>query len=139
MDKIKNIFSLAFIFILQETISAIFFSFKYGGVGIGSLIISIFYFVVLIIFTVNQFMYPISFFRGKAAELNTILGKILCPLFLVLPAKIHYVLFIFLLVFWLVDLGLTYKNRNSNSFNRLLAYKILGILAIILLLVYYSI
>ena len=139
LDKTTRALSIAFIFIIQETVSVIFFSFKYGGAGVDSVVITIFYFLIVILFTVNQFLYPLGFFRGKGAQLNTILGKIFCPLFLAVPAHAHNVLFIFLLGFWVVDLGFTHKNRNNNTFNRLLLYKIIGLLLILLLLIYYAV
>ena len=112
---------------------------KYGSFSVDRVVITIFYFLALILFTINQFMYPLSFFRGKGAQLNVIVGKIFCPLFLALPVSAHFVVFIFLLLTWIIDLAFTHKNRNNAIFNRLFVYKLIGLVLLVFILIYYAV
>ena len=42
-----------------------------------------------------------------------------------------------MIITWVLDLVATNKNRNPNTFNRLLAYKVLNLLCLMLLTIYY--
>lgn len=119
--------------------TAIFFSLRYGTITAVAVIVAIIYIVLLILFTVNQFLHPLPIFRNKAAQLNIILSKALVPLFLTFPVLAHYMAFLFLLLVWIIDLVLTHKNRNKKELNRLLGYKIVGLAVLVLMIVYYTV
>ena len=101
--------------------------------------IVVFYYAALILFMINQFLYPLSYFRNKGAQLNLLIGKFLSPIFLVFPVNLHFVLFIILLLFWIIDLAFTHKNRNNARYNRLFIYKINGLIILLLTLIYYAV
>jgi len=56
---------------------------------------------------------------------------------MVLAPKNQFTIFIFILFFLFLDIIITNKNRLKNGINRLLLYKIIGILAVIGLLINY--
>lgn len=94
-------------------------------------VITIIYFIAFTYFIVNQWIDPFPYFRGKLAQLNIMLYKLITPIFLVLSPSYQYILFIFIVVFLVIDILLTNKNRNKSAVNRLLIWKITGLLAIL--------
>ena len=139
LDKMNVVLCTSFIFLIQETSTIIFFSLRYGPQSVVRFFIAIIYFLVVCLFSVNQLMYPLAFFRNNKAQLDVIIGKALCPLFLALPTTAHFVLLLLLLLTWIIDITLTHKNRNSRLFNRLLTYKVFGIILVFMMLAYYSV
>jgi hypothetical protein len=87
--------------------------------------------MALIYFVVNQWINPFPYFRGKFAQLNIILSKLIIPIFLVLSPTYQYILFIVVVIFLIVDILLTNKNRNNSAVNRLLIWKIISLLTIL--------
>jgi uncharacterized membrane protein YfcA len=82
-------------------------------------------------------MFPLQFFRSKLVQFNIIVGKIISPLFLVFSVDQHYLVFLFLMLMWLIDLIATHQNRNHNQYNRQLIYKIIGMVTLAIFLAYY--
>ena len=115
----------------------IIFSFNYGSTNTTDVLIAVLYFIILILFTINQIFSPMPYFRNKLGQFNVIVGKTLCPIFIAFPIHTNYILFILLLITWVIDIILTHKNKNNKEYNRILAYKIWGLIVIILLLCYY--
>lgn len=106
---------------------------------IGDQLITAFYFLSLIFFAINQWLYLFPFFRNKVAQLNCILTKVITPIFIVSPIYLHFLLFIYLIFFYSIDIVLTSKNRNNSSINRLFFYKLEGMLILLITPIYYGI
>ena len=104
----------------------IYFSLGYGKNQPANYIIAIIYFGFVSYFVVNQWINPFPYFRGKFAQLNILLSKVLIPIFMVLNPNYQFIVFIFILIFLILDIALTNKNRNKKAVNRLLIYKIFG-------------
>jgi hypothetical protein len=94
---------------------------------------------MLIAFTINQLFYPLVFFRNKIAQLNMIITKTITPIFLSTSTASHFMIYPIVSTFYIIDLIATNKNKNSHSFNRLLAYKIFVILLLFLLTAHYTV
>jgi hypothetical protein len=125
--------------LIQETLLNIYFGFKYSEMRIGDQLITAIYFISLIFFAINQWFYLFPFFRSKAAQLNCILTKAIAPIFVVTTIELHFLLFIYLIVFFSIDIILTNKNRNNSSINRLFFYKLEGMLILLIVPIYYGI
>lgn len=139
IDKLVLMFSTTFLFLIQESITAIFFSLKYGSTSGSSIALIVVYLMALILFIFNHISFPLPFFRNKFSQINTILGKILVPGFLLGSTNTHFLAFLFMIITWVLDLIATHKNRNSNSINRLLGYKIVNLLCLMMLTIYYMV
>ena len=137
LTKINTALAISFIFMIQESMTVIYFSLRYGTITAAAIVISIIYIIVLFLFSINQFIDPLPVFRNKGAQLNVILGKSLVSLFLTLPTTVHYMVFLLLLLTWIADLILTHKNRNKKEINRLLGYKIIGLATLVVITVFY--
>lgn len=83
----------------------------------------------------NQWISPFPFFRGKSAQLNQLLGKIFTPIFILFNYDYQFVVFIFLMLFLMIDAVINNKNRNNSRMNRLLIFRLVGIAAVIGLMV----
>jgi hypothetical protein len=92
---------------------------------------------MLTYFVINQWKNPFPYFREKFAQLNIILWKAIIPIFLTLAAKDQFTVFLFMLLFILLDIIITNKNRTNKGINRLFLYKIFGGIVIIGLLMNY--
>jgi hypothetical protein len=113
----------------------IYFSLTYGKNQPADYIIAIIYFACLTYFVVNQWINPFPYFRGKFAQLNILLSKIIIPIFMVLSSKYQFIVFIFIEVFLILDLVITNKNRYKDKINKLLLYKIFGLVTVLGLMV----
>jgi hypothetical protein len=133
------VINVTYMILIQETSLIIYFGLRHGQLKISSIFIVTVYFISLIFFTINQWFYPFPFFRTKCAQFNIILLKIIAPIFIVSDRKLHFLLLIYIIVFYAIDVALTNKNRNNSSINRLLLYKLYSMLVIIVLACYYSI
>lgn len=138
LSKILMCISFAYLMMMQETLLSIYFGFKSGDMMIGDQLITVVYFISLIFFVINQWFYLFPFFRNKMAQLNIILVKIIAPIFIVSPIDLHFLLFVYLIIFYSIDVILTNKNRNNSSINRLIFYKLEGILIFLLVAIYYG-
>lgn len=139
LDKILLGTKTLFLIIIQETVLIIYYSLSYGIYRPVDYIIVIIYFGFLIFFVVNQWVNPFTFFRGKLAQLNIVISKILIPIFVVIEPNKQFTVFIFMIMFLVIDILITNKNRFNTGLNRLLFYKIIGLLAVVALLVNYII
>lgn len=139
LSRIILCVSFAYMMLIQETLLNIYFGFKYGDIKVGDQLIAATYFISLIFFAINQWFYLFPFFRNKVAQLNYIITKIITPIFIVSPIDLHFLLFIYMIVFYSIDIILTNKNRNNSSINRLLFYKLEGMLIFLIVPIYYGI
>jgi hypothetical protein len=138
LSKILLCINFTYLMMIQETLLNIYFGFKSGDTKIGDQLIAAAYFISLIFFAINQWFYLFPFFRNKIAQLNVILVKIVAPIFIISPIDLHFLLFVYLIIFYSIDIILTNKNRNNSSINRLIFYKLEGILIFLIVAIYYG-
>lgn len=86
LDKIVLGLSIGFFFLIQESVTTIYFSLKYGSNSSQAIAFTVLYFIGVVLYTINQFFYPFTFFRNKFIQINTIIGKIIVPMYLLGPS-----------------------------------------------------
>lgn len=116
-----------------------YFGLKYQVVDGAAIGITIAYVLALVLFTINIFIAVLPIFRHRGAQINTILSKVFIPLFMAIDSKAHYIFFILAVLFTLVDLLITRHNKYNNQTNRLFYYKLLGLVAMLILTINYLI
>lgn len=139
IDKITSILMIIFLMMAQEMMIILFLSWKYSLNKVGAIALGVIYLLFFIYFFMSTIFKPFNFFRSKPAQAVSILRKFTQPIFILFEPNLHFVIFIFFIFFDIIELGLTHKKKELNSFNRQLAYRIIEIIATILLVVNYII
>ena len=125
LQKIQTVVHVLYLLLIQECMLAIAFGLGFGNVTPEVIVISVFYILSLILYTVNLLFDPIPIFRNRGVQISTIIGKIMMPLFLAGPPNAHFLFFILFFLFALVEVALTHTNKNAKQINRMFFYRLI--------------
>lgn len=132
-------FLLCFLFLMvQETCLVLLVTLVYQTpVSKGILALCIIYLHILVFVMTYSYYYRIEYFREKKIMYLTFAQKIIMPVMVVVPIQYQYVFFIFAVVFLILEFIFDKMNDLYSSFNRLALYKVIEMVTVLLLLVYY--
>lgn len=87
LSKILLCVNFAYLMMIQETQLIIYFGFKDNTMSPEDIVLSVLYFLSLIFFVFNQWIYPFHFFRSKFVQLNILFIKMFIPIFILNSQK----------------------------------------------------
>ena len=105
--------------------------------GASIILLCIVYLHILVFIMSYGYYYRIEYFKEKKTMYLNFAKKIILPVMVVIPIQNQYLIFIFAIGIFIVEFIIDYSNDLYQKFNRLVFYKILEIMIIILLAIYY--
>lgn len=106
-------------------------------VGVNIIILCVLYLHILVFIMSYGYYNRIEYFKDKTIMYITYAKKIILPVMVVVPITNQYLIFIFAFAILALEFYIDYSNRLYEQLSRLLIYKLLEIVTVLLLLIYY--
>ena len=132
-------FLLCFMFLMvQQTCLVLLVSLVYvTPVQAGIVILCVIYLHILVFVMSYSYYYRIEYFKTKKIMYITYAKKIILPVMVVVPIQYQYVFFIFAAAFLVIEFVFDNMNNLYKKFNRMAVYKVVEMLTVFLLFIYY--
>ena len=128
-----------FFFLIQETVLSIIIAFRFSLEVSGStIVLTVVYLVGILFYFAFIFKIKIPFFTNRFIQYHTIVSKkIVYSLFVILNFEDQYLLFVFMLANFALEIVFDIKNNEYPLKSTMVVYKILEALCILFGLIYF--
>ena len=107
------------------------------AVSASIIVLCVIYLHILTFIMSYSYYYRIEYFKTKKVMYVCYAKKIALPVMVVVPIEYQWVFFVFAGAFLLVEFVCDYVNGLYRKFNRLAVYKVVEMVTVLMLIIYY--